>query len=186
MTNSPTETSRELRRAVFLDRDGVINEGVVRDGKPYPPHSIAELQLIPGVAEAIARFKEQGFFVIVVTNQPDVRTGVQRLDVVEEMHRKLMEWLPINTIKACYHVDDDNCACRKPKSGMIRDAARDHEIDLTASFMVGDRWRDIAAGNEAGCQSLFIDYGYDERRPEGNFETVPDLREAAKIILGDE
>ena len=186
MTESNIKTDRVLRRAVFLDRDGVINEAVVRDGKPYPPQSMVELRLLPGVEEAIRKFKELEFVVIVVTNQPDIRTGLQRLDVVEEMHRKLMEWLPIDAIKVCYHIDDDGCDCRKPKTGMIRDAAREYDVDLTASFMVGDRWRDIEAGIGAGCHSLFIDYGYDEGRPKGNFDTVSGLLEAAQIILGDE
>lgn len=170
-------------RAVFLDRDGVVNQGVVRDGKPYPPQTVRELRLLPKVEEAVGKLKKHGFSVIVVTNQPDVRTGVQRLEVVEEMHRKLMEWLPLDAIKVCCHTDDDGCDCRKPKAGMILAAANEYGIDLSASFMVGDRWRDIAAGNRAGCHSFFVDYGYDERRPEGDYETVSGLPDAVDKIV---
>lgn len=183
MAGPSQESKAGLKSAVFLDRDGVINEGIVRDGKPYAPQSIEEFRLLAGVEQAVGALKDRGFTVVVVTNQPDVRTGVQRLEVVEEMHRKLMEWLPLDAIKACYHTDEDNCNCRKPKTGMITEAAQEYAIDPTVSFMVGDRWRDVAAGNAAGCRSFFIDYGYRERRPEGDYDTVSSLGEAVGKIL---
>ena len=167
-----------LKRAVFLDRDGVINEGIVRDGKPYPPQSVEALRLLTGVEQAVGALKDHGFALVVVTNQPDVRTGVQRRETVEEMHRRLMDWLPLDAIKACYHTDDDDCRCRKPKPGMINEAAEELAIDTEASFMVGDRWRDVGAGNAAGCRSFYIDCGYNERRPDGDFLTVSGLPEA--------
>lgn len=172
-----------LKRAVFLDRDGVINEGIVRDGKPYPPQSVEALRLLAGVEQAVGALKDHGFALVVVTNQPDVRTGVQRREAVLEMHRRLMDWLPLDAIKACYHTDEDDCSCRKPKPGMINEAAEELAIDPKASFMVGDRWRDIGAGNAAGCRSFYIDYGYNERRPVGDYVTVLDLPEAVEIIL---
>ncbi len=178
------QNASALRRAVFLDRDGVINEGIVRDGKPYAPQSVDALRLLAGVEQAVGTLKDHGFALVVVTNQPDVRTGVQRREVVEEMHRRLMDWLPLDSIKACYHTDADNCSCRKPKPGMIKQAAEELAIDPEASFMVGDRWRDIGAGNAAGCRSFYIDYGYDERRPDGDYVTVSDLPEAVEKILG--
>lgn len=183
MAGPSQESKAGLKSAVFLDRDGVINEGIVRHGKPYAPRSIEEFRLLAGVEQAVGALKDRGFTVVVVTNQPDVRTGAQRLEVVEEMHRKLMEWLPLDAIKACYHTDEDNCNCRKPKTGMITEAAEEYAIDPTISFMVGDRWRDVAAGNAAGCRSFFIDYGYRERRPEGDYDTVSSLGEAVGIIL---
>lgn len=174
------------RRAVFLDRDGVINRAVVRDGRPYPPATVAALEILPGVPEALAALRAAGFLNVVVTNQPDVRTGAQDREVVEAMHGQLMRSLAIDAIEVCYHVDADDCDCRKPRPGMLHAAARRLAIDLAASFLVGDRWRDIAAGQAAGCRPLFIDYGYSERRPEPPYAVVGSLAEAAARILQSE
>jgi len=171
------------RKAVFLDRDGVVNRGIVRDGKPYPPSSLDELELLPGVEQAITDLKAAGYLIIIVTNQPDVRTGVQTLDTLKQMHDSLRRWLPIDDIKVCMHIDADNCDCRKPKPGMLNEAARERDICLLDSYMVGDRWRDIEAGQAAGCKTFFVDYQYDERRPDDPGEIVSGLAEASRIIL---
>ncbi len=113
------------RRAVFLDRDGVLNRAVVRDGKPYPPASLEELEILPGVAQALKELRDAGFLNVVVTNQPDVATGKQRREVVEAINASLSEKLTLDVIKVCYHADADNCACRKPKPGMLLEAARE-------------------------------------------------------------
>lgn len=168
---------------MFLDRDGVINRSVVRGGKPYPPPSLEEMQILPGVGPALASLRAAGLLNIVVTNQPDVASGVQRREVVEAMHAQLSRTLAIDDIRVCYHTEADACECRKPKPGMLIDAAREHTVDLQASFMVGDRWRDIDAGEAAGCTTFFIDYGYDERRPASQDYTVASLFEASSIIL---
>ena len=172
-----------IRRAVFLDRDGVINASVIRDGKPYPPASLEELKILPGVVDAIRSLRDAGFAVVLVTNQPDVATGIQRREVVETMHRNLRNELLIDDIRVCYHTDSDNCTCRKPEPGMLLEAAHDLEIDLTSSFMVGDRWRDVEAGKAAGCYTFFIDYGYLEMKPESPDMVVGSLEEAGKMIL---
>jgi len=174
-----------MRRAVFLDRDGVINRSIVRNGKAFPPDSLAEFEILPGVPEAIAALKAQGFLIVVVTNQPDVATGKQDQRVVEEMHAQLRRLLPIDDLRVCYHVDADACGCRKPEPGMLLAAAESLGIDLAASYMVGDRWRDIEAGQRAGCRTFFIDYGYDERAPSPPFVAVNTLAEAAARILAD-
>jgi D-glycero-D-manno-heptose 1,7-bisphosphate phosphatase len=172
-----------LRRAVFLDRDGVINRAQVRRGKPYPPDVLADLVILPGVADALARLRAAGFVNVVVTNQPDVATGKQRREVVEAMHAFLLSNLPIDAVKVCYHKDADACACRKPRPGMLLEAARELDIDLAASFMVGDRWRDVGAGQAAGCQCYFIDCAYDEKRPEKPYAAVKSLAEAGNLII---
>ena len=172
-----------MRKAVFLDRDGVLNAAVVRAGKPYPPDTLDALEILPGVAEALERLRAAGFLNIVVTNQPDVATGKQRRGVVETMHDHLMRTLPLDAIKVCYHVEADRCECRKPKPGMLQEAARELGIELPRSFLVGDRWRDIAAGQAVGTRCFFVDYGYDERRPQPPFDTVKSLPEAAALIL---
>jgi D-glycero-D-manno-heptose 1,7-bisphosphate phosphatase len=128
---------RNTRRAVFLDRDGVINRAVVRDGKPHPPARVEELEVIPGVAAALQRLKLAGYLLIVVTNQPDVARGTQSRAEVEAIHNKLASLLPIDEFRACYHDDGDACACRKPKPGLILESARAHGVDLRASVMVG-------------------------------------------------
>jgi D-glycero-D-manno-heptose 1,7-bisphosphate phosphatase len=174
-----------VRRAVFLDRDGVLNASVIRQGKPYPPDTLGELTVLPGVKEALSRFRAAGLINIVVTNQPDVGTGKQRIEVVEAMHKWLREALPLDDLKVCYHTDIQNCDCRKPRPGMLIEAAKDHDINLAQSFMVGDRWRDIAAGQAAGCGCFFVDYGYKEQRPEEPYVAVKSLPEAATLILSN-
>ena len=169
-------------RAVFLDRDGVINRAIVRDGKPYPPDTLDELELIEGVSSALSRLHEAGFRLIVVTNQPDVARGVQTREAVETIHARLVAELPLDEVLACYH-DGDACECRKPKPGALLDAARRHGIDLEQSFMVGDRWRDIEAGQRAGCRCLFVDNGYREPQPSAPFVRIPSLAAAAEWIL---
>lgn len=171
------------RRAVFLDRDGVINRAIVRAGKPYPPVGLEELEILPGVREALVQLKAAGFVLVVISNQPDVARGTMAREVVEAIIAKLAERLPVDNFRTCYHDSGDGCDCRKPKQGMLLAAARDHGIDLTASFMVGDRWRDVEAGRRAGCRTLFIDYGYDERQPDACDYRVKTLAEAAEIIL---
>jgi len=173
-------------RAIFLDRDGVINAGVMRAGKPYPPDCFEEFNLLPGVASAMNALHEAGFKLIVVTNQPDVRTGKQRQDVVEKMHRALLDELPIDDIGVCYHINEDQCSCRKPKPGMLFAAAEKWNIDLSISFMVGDRWRDVEAGRAAGCRTVFIDYKYAEKQPEQPDCVVTSLLDAVPFLLESE
>ena len=124
-----------------------------------------------------------GYLVIMVTNQPDVATGVQRQDVVQAMHGRLRAAGLCDDIKVCYHTDADACDCRKPKPGMLLEAAREWWIDLADSFMVGDRWRDVAAGKAAGCYTFFIDYKYRERRADSPDAVVGSLEEAGRLIL---
>jgi D-glycero-D-manno-heptose 1,7-bisphosphate phosphatase len=180
-----TAPANALRPAVFLDRDGVLNRAVVRDGKPFPPPSdVDELELLPDVATSLRDLKAHGFALFVVTNQPDVARGSHTRGSVETLHRALASALPIDEIFVCYHDDNDHCACRKPKPGMLFEAERKHNIDLSRSFVVGDRWRDIDAGHNAGCRTVLIDYGYRERKPAQPPEaTARSLREAADWII---
>lgn len=172
-----------LRRAVFLDRDGVINRAIVRDGKPYPPGRIEDLEILPGVREALARLRDAGFRLVVVTNQPDVARGTQRREAIDAMHASLSAALPLDEFRVCDHDDVDGCLCRKPKPGLLEDAAREAGVSLADSFMIGDRWRDIEAGQRAGCTTIFIDRAYAERRPDRPDATVSSLPEAADWIL---
>jgi len=172
-----------LRRAVFLDRDGVLSRSWLRDGKPAAPTTVAEFELLPGVVDAVRRLHAAGFLLVVVTNQPDVSTGLTRREAVGEMHRRLREWLPVDDIKVCCHVEADGCDCRKPKPGMLLAAARERGIDLRSSWMVGDRWRDVAAGKAAGCRTILVECHYAERQAEAPDFTVQSLPGAAEIVL---
>jgi D-glycero-D-manno-heptose 1,7-bisphosphate phosphatase len=173
------------RRAVFLDRDGVINRALVRDGRPCPPLAVDALEVLPGVPAALGRLHDLGYRLVVVTNQPDIARGTLGRDVVDAMHARLAGALPIDEFRVCDHDDGDQCGCRKPKPGLIMQAAEAAGIDLAASFVVGDRWRDIAAGRAAGCRTVFIDYRYNERRPDAPDVTVQSLAEAADWIAGE-
>ena len=176
--------STATARAVFLDRDGVLNRAVLRNGKPHPPSSLAELEVMPDAPAALERLRVKGYKLLVVTNQPDVSRGVSSKESVRAINEKLAAQLDLDEILVCYHSDDDHCECRKPKPGLLLDAARRHQINLAESFMVGDRWRDVEAGQKAGCRTILIDAGYDERDP-GQPPTVRvhSLQEAADWIL---
>lgn len=156
---------RALTRAVFLDRDGVLNEAIVRDGKPYAPAGIDELHILPDAAEALGRLKRAGYLLIVVTNQPDVGRGKQSRESVEEINRTMGAVLPIDEFVVCYHAGTEDCPCRKPKPGMVLDAAARHHLNLADSFLIGDRWRDIDCGAAAGVRTVWVDRGYRERGP---------------------
>lgn len=172
------------KRAVFLDRDGVLNRSLLKDGKPYPPPSLQDLEILPQVPEALTILKKAGFLLFCVTNQPDVARGKQKREIVEAIHEKLSDLLCLDEILTCYHDDRDQCQCRKPLPGLLLKAAGKYSIDLSQSFMVGDRWRDIEAGENAGCRTVLIDYGYQERGPltAANLK-VSSLKEAADWII---
>lgn len=177
-------TNQTLRGAIFLDRDGVINRVVIRDGKPHPPDTVAGLDVLKGVREALSELAAQGFLLFVVTNQPDVARGTQSQSVVDAMHKALSETLPLDGFYVCFHDDRDQCECRKPRPGLLLTAAAEHGISLAESYMIGDRWRDIEAGQRAGCRTVWIDCGYAERAPaEPADAVVKSLREAAAWIL---
>lgn len=170
-------------RAVFLDRDGILNRVELRGGKPYPPQLLTEDVITPGIGPALARLKQRGFLLIVATNQPDVVTGKQSKAALEAFHGLLKARLPLDEIRVCMELDSPECRCYKPKPGMLLDAAKAHGIDLSASYMIGDRWRDVGAGKAAGCFSIFVDYGYHEKRPDQPDAVVADPLAAIDFVL---
>jgi D-glycero-D-manno-heptose 1,7-bisphosphate phosphatase len=171
------------RPAVFLDRDGVLNHAPVVDGHPRSPRSPAAFRLLEDVREPCNLLSQAGFALIVVTNQPEVARGTLSAAHLGEMHSLLRRQLPIDDIYTCPHDDADGCECRKPRPGLIRRASREHGIDLAASYLVGDRWKDVAAGRRAGCRTVFVDRGYDEPCPESPTFTSSGLLDAALWIL---
>jgi D-glycero-D-manno-heptose 1,7-bisphosphate phosphatase len=172
-----------MKRAIFLDRDGVINRAIVSDGKPYPPADLRALEILPGVSDALHLFHEAGWLLIVVTNQPDVARGTTPKANVEAINAYLQKNLPIDEFRTCYHDSGDGCDCRKPLPGALLAAADAHGIDLASSYMIGDRWRDTDAGERAGCKTIFIDYDYLEKKPTSYNFRVRSLIEAVDIIL---
>ena len=177
-----------LRPAIFLDRDGTLNAPVVRDGKPYPPAAVAEFALLPGVADGCRQLHAAGYVLVVATNQPDVGRGTQSPATVEAMHAHLQRLIPeIARIEVCIapgqglaHPENRR---RKPDPGMLLDAAQALGLDLARSWMVGDRWRDVDCGKNAGCRTIFLDRGYDEPLRQKPDFTVRGFGEAVGIIL---
>jgi D-glycero-D-manno-heptose 1,7-bisphosphate phosphatase len=172
-----------MRRAAFLDRDGVLNRALIRDGRPYSPSGLHEIEIPSGVPEACEQLRRHGLLLVMVTNQPEVARGRVIRQSVEEINDFLRSQIRIDDVRVCYHDDPDGCDCRKPKPGMLLAAARDLHIDLARSFVVGDRWRDIEAGRRAGCKTVLIDHRYAEPRPTGMDFVTHSLPSAVDWIL---
>jgi D-glycero-D-manno-heptose 1,7-bisphosphate phosphatase len=170
-------------RAAFLDRDGVLVVPHFRDGQSFAPRRLEDFRLYDDAVEATRRLKAAGFKLVVVTNQPDVGNGLVERSVVEAMHKDLLARLPLDDIEVCYHSQSESCDCRKPKPRMLLNAAAKLGIDCGRSVMVGDRASDIDAGAAVGCTTIFLDFGYAERRPQRPDFTVSSLREATDAIL---
>lgn len=178
--------SDHSRAAVFLDRDGVLNEAFIVDGIPNPPASLDRLHILPGVKESCQRLSDLGFLLVVVTNQPDIARGSLDPSTLESIHRELRSNLALDSIWVCPHDDSDRCLCRKPKPGLLEDAAEHHGIALNESFMVGDRWRDIRAGRAAGCRTaLVVNPDYREGSTEDPDIRVRNLSEAVDWIVNE-
>ena len=172
-----------MKSAVFFDRDGVINQ-VNRDANlPYPPKCIEDLKIIDGVEELIKLLREAKYLSIIITNQPDVARKKTDKKIVEGINKKIINLLPIDAIYTCYHDNEDNCECRKPKAGSILKAAKEYNIDLKSSYMIGDRWKDIAAGETAGCKTIYIDYKYNEKQPKNYDFKINSIKDIERIIL---
>jgi len=174
--------SKIKNKAIFLDRDGVLNKAIVKNRKPYPPSSIEELEILPGVYEGIQLLKNSGFKLIVITNQPDVARGSSTKEIVEEINNAIIKQLKVDEVICCFHDDSENCDCRKPQPGMIYQAVNKWNIDLSLSYLVGDRWRDIQTAKNIGLNSILINYDYDEKKINADFE-CNNLEEAANFIL---
>ena len=170
-------------KAVFLDRDGVLNEALLRQGKPYSPMTRDEVIVPPDVPAALDRLRHDGFRLIMVTNQPNIARGSQSREEVYAINHYLQELLRLDAAEVCEHDDADNCDCRKPKPGMLLRAAARDNIALAASFLVGDRWRDIEAGRRAGCRTILLGDGYGESLQSPPNAVASTFSEAAGWIL---
>ena len=169
-----------MKRAIFLDRDGIINKVVVKEGLPLGPRRVEEFVLVDGIKDALICFRREGFLNIVNTNQPDVSRGVLSEEELMKMHELIRKELPVDDIFVCPHDDRDNCFCRKPRPGMLLEASRKWKIDLKNSFAVGDRWKDVEAGRAAGCRAILLDQIYN-RGVDCDFR-ISDIREVIDIV----
>ena len=174
---------RNAQPAVFLDRDGVLNEAIIREGKPHPPRDLTELVITQGARAALEELEREGYVLIVVTNQPDVARGKANRVDVSAINAQLAAILPLDAIVVCEHDDKEECDCRKPKPSMVLRARERFGVNLALSFMVGDRWRDIEAGRRAGCRTILIGDGYGETFPSAPTIKLASLPEAASWIL---
>jgi D-glycero-D-manno-heptose 1,7-bisphosphate phosphatase len=176
-------------RAVFLDRDGVLNIPIVRCGRPYPPSDLSEFRLYEDAIDGCERLKAAGFLLVVVTNQPDVGRRTQARAAVQEIHDALQLALPmIDRIETCFHAGERHgqpCNCRKPRPGMLQRTAAELNIDLSRSYMIGDRWRDIDCARAADCRAVFIDRGYLEQLRESPDFSVGSFTEAVDVVLSE-
>jgi len=172
-----------LRPAIFLDRDGVLNGIVWREGKAASPRSVAELAIEPEAAATLAALKAAGFLLLVVTNQPDVRRGLMSDATLDAIHARLAQALPVDDIFACRHDNADLCACRKPRPGMVLDLAARHGVDLTCSWLVGDQDRDIQCGQAAGVRTVLLARPYNSGTESGADHVIDTLSQAVSLMV---
>ena len=154
-----------MKRAIYLDRDGVINEVFFRGGdnnKPIAPWEMVEFRLIKNIKKPLKYLRQMGFHLFIVTNQPDIAKGILKFSTVKKMNDIVMNELPIDEIMVCPHIDSDICNCRKPKPGMILTLGKKWGINLEDSFLIGDNWKDIESGETAGCRTILIDKFYNK------------------------
>ncbi len=170
-----------MNKAIFLDSDGVLNTAIIKNGKPLAPVSLQELVIPDEVKPALAKLKAAGYLLICVTNKPDIERGLMTQATVDAIFNFMRQQLPLDDVFICYK---EGSTCYKPKPGLLLDAAKKYAIDLTQSYMIGDRWRDIGAGHNAGCKTVWIDRGYDEQKPNPPADfTAHSLAEASAWIL---
>ncbi len=173
-----------VNKAIFLDRDGVINHSSVKDGKPYPPASLKDFVIYADAICALTELKQREFLLIIVTNQPDIGRGTQDIAIVNQMHQKIMSTLPVDHIEM---ETDEFSDSYKPKPGMFLNAVKLFDINLSKSYMIGDRWRDIGAGMNAGCyKNILIDRDYSEDMVFKPDYVCYTLTQAKKYIIEQE
>jgi D-glycero-D-manno-heptose 1,7-bisphosphate phosphatase len=170
-----------MRRAAFLDRDGVLAVEIVRNGNAYAPTRLEDFHVVQGAADQVLRLKAAGLVCVVFTNQPEVGRGLLTMDTLDSMHALLRSQVPVDDVLVCPHGADGECECRKPAPGMLHEAARRWNIALSESFVIGDRWRDIEAGRSVGCYSILLERTYSECRSAD--VAVGTLEAAADAVL---
>ncbi len=169
-------------KAVFLDRDGVINLTVFRKGAERAPQDMSEFAYVEGVHATLAALQARGYVLLVCTNQPDVARGWQDRDQVLAFHAKIERELPVSRVYACFHDDVDACACRKPKPGLLVQGSDEFGLDLQQSWMIGDRSKDIEAGKAAGCRTIYLRHDHDTAQSGSPDYEITKLEQLLEII----
>jgi len=170
-----------MKRAVFLDRDGVVNKVQIRNGRVVTPRSFSEFELVEGIGLEVRRIKQAGFFVFVITNQPDVARGLLPVGELEKMSAAVRSEVPVDEVWVCPHDDAAGCDCRKPKPGMVRRAREEYGIAIEDSYLIGDNWKDMELARAAGCRGILIDAPYNQEF--SCFRRVRNIREAVDLVL---
>lgn len=173
-------------KCIFLDRDGVINQPIIINQKPYSPRKKQEFIFTNDIKNLINKVVNRGYKVIVITNQPDIATGDLSESLLNYFHKRIMDEMLVDDIFVCKHLSSENCKCRKPKPGLIIEASLKHKINLKESFFIGDRWKDVDAANKVECHSIFIDYGYREKLKTTPKNYVKNLYDAFEVIFNKE
>lgn len=173
-------------RAFFLDRDGVINKSLLKKGKPLAPREFKQFKIIKNVDKSLIFLKKQGFKNIIITNQPDIKKGLIKNSTSKRINKEIKKKLQIDDIFICKHTDEDNCNCRKPKTGLIKKAKKKWNIDLKKSYLIGDRWRDIFLANKLKINCFYIDKNYKERKPKKYNYKVKNLYAAIRKLKNNE
>jgi D-glycero-D-manno-heptose 1,7-bisphosphate phosphatase len=171
-----------MRRAVFFDRDGVLNLVRLTDGRPKAPLSLVDFEIDGAAPGAVQAVRDAGFFTFVATNQPELATGELAPATLDAMHAQLSASMPFHAIYVCPHRDADGCACHKPRPGLLERAREEWDLDLTRSYLIGDRWRDIGAGAAVGCETVLLSRPY-----SGDCQptyAATDINDAVTWILG--
>ena len=181
-----SENIQYKNKCVFLDRDGVINQPIIINKRPYSPRKIKEFIFTTDIKNLVTKVANLGYKVIVITNQPDIATGDLSESLLNHFHKRIINEMPIDDIFVCKHLSSDNCNCRKPNPGLIIKAVSKHKINLEKSYFIGDRWKDVDAANKVKCHTIFIDYGYTEKLKTIPKNCVTTLKEAFDIILKKE
>jgi D-glycero-D-manno-heptose 1,7-bisphosphate phosphatase len=173
----------DAKKAVFLDKDGILNNVVFRENQPASPRTPSEFSIIDDAIEPVQRIKEAGFLTIVVTNQPDISRGLMQWDDLYPMLDDLKEHFPLDDVCICAHDDKDACPCRKPKPGLLTEAAKKWGIDLKKSYLIGDGKKDVLAAKAAGCKAVKLKRPYNQ---DVTFHyAVDSMSDAAEWILKD-
>lgn len=171
-------------KALFLDRDGVINRSYINNfGKPKAPKRLKDFIFLPYVKKYIDEIKKHNFLIFVVTNQPDISYGNLKKNELEKMHNKIYCKLSVTEIFTCIHGKDQNCKCRKPKTGLFKMAIKKYNLNINTSFTIGDRSSDINASANCNIKSIFIDRNYNEPKPTGQIFTTKSTRKALEYVI---
>lgn len=173
------------KKAIFLDRDGVVNIPIIKNGKSFAPRKLNDFKFYPYTKDNIQKLKNNNYMIFIITNQPDIGNNLLNKNILDQMHYRIKKYIPIDGISTCLHSQKDGCKCRKPKPKMIKDIVNKYKINVIRSFMIGDRKSDILAGKSAGCRTIFIDRNYFEIKPKVQDFTVKSMNQAVLTILNN-